>query len=47
MDDLSSAELRLLLAEAEAQRPASIVAICRKKNRISHITAALIERGAF
>jgi len=47
LDDLSSAELRLELAEAEAERPKTIVGACRKKNRISRITQILVDRGSF
>lgn len=46
-DHLSSVELRLELVEAEYQRPRTIVAICRRKNRIRDITRELVERGAF
>lgn len=45
--ELSSCELRLELAEAEAERPKTIVAACRKKNRIRAVLAELIERGSF
>jgi hypothetical protein len=45
--DLSSAELRLELAEAEADRPKSQVGFTRKKNRIAAITRELCQRGAF
>jgi hypothetical protein len=45
--DLSAAELRLELAEAEAIQPRTIVAQCRKKNRIAAVTNALLERGSF
>lgn len=46
-DDLSSVELRLELAEAEASRPATLRGICLKRNRIRDVTAELCERGAF
>lgn len=45
--DLSNAELRLDLAEAEAVRPATIRGVCLKKNRKAAITAELLRRGAF
>jgi hypothetical protein len=47
MGQLSNAELRLELAEAEALRPATIVGQCRKKNRIEALTAELLNKGAF
>lgn len=47
MDHLSSAELRLDLAEALASDPRTIVAACRKRNRIRALTRELIERGSF
>lgn len=46
-DDLSSAELRLELAEAEYERPKTLRAIVLKKNRIRAITAELVQRGSF
>lgn len=46
-DDRSSCELRLDLAEAEAEKPKTINGICRKKNRIRAITAELLARGSF
>lgn len=47
LSDLSNAELRLDLAEAEAERPRTIVASCRRKNRLEALTAELLRRGAF
>lgn len=47
MKDLSPAELRLELAEAEAIVPRTIVAGCRKRNRLRAITRELIGRGSF
>lgn len=46
-DHLSSVELRLELAEAEAIRPRSIVGDIRKRHRISDITNELCKRGSF
>lgn len=45
--ELSSAELRLDLAEAQSQRPATIKAACFKKSRIRDLTAELVRRGSF
>jgi hypothetical protein len=47
MNELTGAELRLELAEAEAIRPTTIVGQCRKANRVKAVTAALIEKGCF
>jgi hypothetical protein len=46
-DKLSSAELRLELAEVEARRSRSWVAMTRKQNEINEITSELVQRGAF
>lgn len=45
--DLSGAELRLDLAEAQAERPTTLRASCLKKNRIRDLTAELVRRGAY
>jgi hypothetical protein len=45
--DLTSVELRLDLAEAEAFRPATLRAITLKRNRIRDLTRELVERGSF
>lgn len=45
--DLSSAELRLELAEAEASRPRSHRATWIKKDRVAAVTKELVERGCF
>jgi hypothetical protein len=45
--DLSGAELRLELAEAEAERPRSWRGSWLKKDRIAAATAALVEKGCF
>jgi hypothetical protein len=45
--ELSNIELRLALAEQEATRSKSLVAICRKKNTIRSITNELVSRGAY
>lgn len=47
MNALSSAELRLELAEAESERPRTIKASIIKRDRIKAVTRELIERGAF
>lgn len=47
LTSLSSVELRLELAEAEAMKPQTIVAQCRRKNRIEAITNELVKRGDF
>jgi len=44
---LSSAELRLDLAEAEAERPKTIRGCVLKKNRIRDLTHELVQRGSF
>lgn len=46
-DHLSGTELRLDLAEAQYERPKTLVGITRKKNRIREITAELVRRGSF
>jgi hypothetical protein len=45
--DLSGVELRLELAEAEAERVKSWRASWLKKDRIAAITGELVERGSF
>lgn len=45
--ELSSAELRLELAEAEAIRVTAWKGRFQKRDRIATITAELIERGCF
>lgn len=45
--DLTSAELRLELAEAEQQRVTAWRGRFLKRDRIAAITAELVERGAF
>jgi hypothetical protein len=44
---LSSTELRLDLAEAEATKAKTLRAISLKRNRISEITNELLKRGAY
>ena len=44
---LSSCELRLELAEAEASKVTTWKGSFQKKDRIAEITRELIERGAF
>jgi hypothetical protein len=46
-DDLSSAELRLDLAEAVASRPRTWREVWLKKDRIRDLTNELIKRGSF
>lgn len=45
--DLSGAELRLELAEAEASRSRTIKAKLARRDRIKAITRELVERGCF
>lgn len=45
--DLSSAELRIELACAQAERPRSWRGAFLKKDRIAAITRELVERGSF
>jgi hypothetical protein len=47
LSDLTSAELRLELAEAEASRSRTIRAKFARKDRIRDITRELVARGAF
>lgn len=45
--DLSGVELRLELAEAEAERPRTVKGVCFRRSRIRAVTAELVSRGCF
>jgi hypothetical protein len=47
LEDLSSCELRLELAEAEQSRSKTWKGRAAKKDRIAAITVELVERGTF
>jgi hypothetical protein len=47
LNGLTSAELRLELADAEQTRPTTIKGVCNKRTRLRVITGLLTERGSF
>lgn len=46
-EEMSSAELRLEIAELEYERARSWNGIWRKQNRLNEVTAELLRRGSF